>query len=213
MKDIAIYGAGGYGKEVACLIRAINKVQKHWTIIGYIDDGLPTGTSNEYGKVLGGIEVLNNWGEQLDVVIAIGNPAIQKRIVDSLINSNLEFPNILAPDVRYLDLNMTNFGIGNIIGFNCIISCYVEFGNYNVLNSDVLIGHDVKVGDFNVFNPSVRISGNVTIGNANLFGVSSIILQNRKIGNYTTISTNSVVMRNTQDNSTYLGNPAIKMKF
>jgi hypothetical protein len=25
MKDIAIYGAGGFGREVACLIRIINK--------------------------------------------------------------------------------------------------------------------------------------------------------------------------------------------
>jgi len=213
MKNIVIYGAGGYGKEVACLVRAINKVQERWNMVGFIDDGLPIGTSNEYGKVLGGIEVLQNMEEQLDVILAIGNPTIQSDIAEKIVNPNIEFPNIIAPDALFLDLNMVSLGIGNIIGFRCIISCYVKLGNFNLLNSDVFIGHEAKIGNFNMFNPSVRISGQVTIGNINFFGVSSIVLQNRKIGNNTTISTNSVVMRHTQDNCLYIGNPAIKMKF
>ena len=40
MKEIAIYGFGGFGREVACLIRKINERQPRWKFIGYFDDGL-----------------------------------------------------------------------------------------------------------------------------------------------------------------------------
>ncbi|MFK2343222.1 hypothetical protein ACIXN4_22170 [Bacteroides fragilis] len=36
MKNIAIYGAGGYGQEVACLIKAINAIECQWNLIGFL---------------------------------------------------------------------------------------------------------------------------------------------------------------------------------
>ena len=40
MKDIAIFGAGGFGREVACLIRIINESasEPKWNLIGFFDD-------------------------------------------------------------------------------------------------------------------------------------------------------------------------------
>ena len=38
MKKIAIIGAGGFGREVACLINAINEKSKEWDFIGFFDD-------------------------------------------------------------------------------------------------------------------------------------------------------------------------------
>ena len=38
MKKIAIYGAGGFGKEVACLINRINANGGDWQLIGFFDD-------------------------------------------------------------------------------------------------------------------------------------------------------------------------------
>ncbi|MBQ1739289.1 MAG: transferase, partial [Clostridiales bacterium] len=35
---IAIYGAGGFGKEVACLIKRINDNGGDWELIGFFDD-------------------------------------------------------------------------------------------------------------------------------------------------------------------------------
>ena len=79
MKDIAIYGFGGFGHEVACLIHQINEVKPTWTIVGYFDDGVAVGTECKYGKVLGNIDTLNTWDKPLSVVIAIGLDCIQVR--------------------------------------------------------------------------------------------------------------------------------------
>lgn len=35
MKDIAIYGAGGFGREVASLIKRINRIENQWNFVGF----------------------------------------------------------------------------------------------------------------------------------------------------------------------------------
>lgn len=214
MENIAIYGAGGFGRETACLIHAINQVKPTWNIVGFFDDNQSLkGTSNSYGKVLGGIEILNTWSESLAVVMAIGNPKILELLIDKINNPNINFPNIIAPGITFLDKNDFIIGQGNLIGFKCGFSCNVQLGNFNMFNSDVSIGHDSSIGNFNIFNPSVRISGEVHIGNSNFFGVSSVVLQQKNIGYNTIVAANSVIIRNTSDNYTYIGNPATKFNF
>ena len=74
MKRIAIYGAGGLGREVAGGIQRINIGGKEqWQIVGFYDDRLPVGTSvSHYGKVLGGMKELNAVEEPLALAIAVG---------------------------------------------------------------------------------------------------------------------------------------------
>ncbi len=85
-KDFAIYGAGGFGREVACLLREVNAAKKtpeeRWNFIGFFDDNLPAGTqiSND-GGTLGGIDALNPWREPVKVVVAIATPRVLKSIV------------------------------------------------------------------------------------------------------------------------------------
>jgi sugar O-acyltransferase (sialic acid O-acetyltransferase NeuD family) len=213
MKDIVIYGAGGYGREIACLIHAINSVKKEWTLIGFFDDGLPIGHSNEYGTILGGVDVLNNWKNKISVAMAIGTPSILKSVVDKITNPRVDFPNIIAPDVLFLDRKNFSLGHGNILGFRTGISCNVHIGCFNNFNTSVFLGHDTKVGNYNMFNPSVRISGEVTIGDGNFFGVNSIVLQRKKIGNWIVLGANSVIIRKTKDNTTYTGNPAVELNY
>lgn len=213
MKDIAIYGAGGFGREVACLINSINRIEPTWNLIGFFDDGKELGTNNEYGKIIGGIRELNSYSKPLSLVISIGNPKIIMSITNKIENRFVVFPNIIAPNVLFLDSDSLQIGIGNIITFNCSISCNVKIGNFNALNIGVTIGHDTIIDSYNVFNPSVNISGEVCIGNNNFFGVSSIVLQQKKIGQNTTIGVSSVIIKNTKNDSVYHGNPACKLNF
>lgn len=208
MKDIAIYGAGGFGREVACLIRIINEKNPTWNLIGFFDDGIEKGTKNEYGEVLGGITEVNNFSEPLAIVIAIANPKIVSKIVTNITNLNVDFPNLISPDLIYLDKDNVTLGKGNIISFGSIISCNVSIGDFNIFNWSITIGHDVKIQDYNAFMPCVKISGEVNIGNRNFFGVGSTVLQQLTIGEDTIIGANSLILRKTKDGMTYVGNPA-----
>jgi sugar O-acyltransferase (sialic acid O-acetyltransferase NeuD family) len=211
MKDIAIYGAGGYGQEVACLIRQINEIKPEWNLIGFFDDGKQV-EDNRYGKVLGDLKKLNEWGRPLSIVFAIATPSDREYLASKITNTLVEFPNIIAPNVNIFDKEAFTIGRGNLISFGCRLSYDVSIGNFNLLNGAVSIGHNVYMGDFNVLQPSVRILGKCKVGNSNFFGVHSIVLQGVNIGNNTRLGVLSVAIRNTKDDSLYFGNPAKVVK-
>ena len=209
MKDIVVYGAGGFGREIACLIRLINEQEALWNIVGFLDDNQELwGTANEYGTVLGGVEWINSYDKPIACAIAIGNPTAVESIVSKITNPHVDYPNLIAPSVTFLDKGTLKIGRGNIFCTNCFVSCNVSIGDFNLFNGYIPIGHDTEIGNYNVVMPSCNISGGVKIGSVNFFGVQSVVLQYIKIGNNTRIGANSVIMRKTKDGYLYIGNPA-----
>ena len=212
MKDLLIYGFGGFGHEVACLINHINKEKPTWNVLGYIDDGVEAGTVCRYGKVLGDGNTLNSWDKPVAVVIAIGSCKVLEVISKNIINSNVEFPNIIAPNVFYFDKDDVTLGKGNIITFGCRFSCNTHLGNFNVLNGNISLGHDVRLGNYNVMFPETRISGQTTIGNRNFFGARTFVAQCLKIGDDCRFGAGCYVLRKTKNGCLYMGNPAKRIE-
>ena len=215
MKEIAIYGAGGLGREVACLINKINQVEgPTWNIIGFFDDGKEKGAPvSHFGQVLGGCDELNNWPNELNVVLGFGNPKTIKAIREKLSNPKLLFPNIIDPDFSVGDPITFSIGKGNIIKRQCAVTTEVSIGNYNLLNGYNSIGHDVRIGDYNVIMPGARISGEVSLGDYNLIGSDSFIKQQIKIKNGIVLSPLSALLTKPKEYSTYIGNPAKLFKY
>ena len=213
MKDIAIFGAGGFGREIACLINRINnKEPDTWNFIGFFDDDETIkGKCNDYGSVIGGMDVLNQWKPSLSLVIAIGNPKVLEKLVGKIQNPNVEFPNLIDPNVEFMDKERVLMGKGNVICMHGIISTNVKFGDFNLLNVAVGVGHDASCGSYNVVMPNVNISGGVTIGNGNLFGVKSTVMQYLKIGDGITLGANSLLIKSAKEKALYMGIPAKKI--
>lgn len=211
MKDIAIYGASGFGREIACVLKRINKVSPTWNLVGFFDDGKDKGSRNEYGEILGGITELNQWEKELNILIAIASSSIRKKIFEKIRNEKINFPNLLFA-FSYADAGNYSLGMGNII-LDTFISCNVKIGDFNVFNGGNVLGHDVSMGSYNTVMPATRISGEVSIGDTNFLGIGSIVLQKLKIGNEVRVAAGSVLMRNTKDNCLYIGNPAKIFKY
>ncbi len=211
MKDIAVYGFGGFGREVTCLLHHINMVKPTWNMIGFFDDGVDLGTECCYGKVIGNIDTVNDWNKELAVVIAIGNVQSLSDVSSKITNPMISFPNIIAPNVLFFDEKSVTMGKGNVITFGCRFSCDVTIGDFNVLNGNISFGHDSVLGNNNVMFPETRISGQTIIGDRNFFGARSFVAQGLKIGNNTRIAAGSILLRNTKDGYLYMGNPARKI--
>ena len=157
MKDIVIYGAGGFGREIACLLKRINSKTPTWNLMGFIDDGLEIGAENEYGKVLGGVEYLNATASPINVVMSIGKPQTVKVIIEKIKNPLVEFPNIIAPDVIFMDADNLTMGKGNVFCSGCLVSCNAKIGDFNSFNDFVSIGHDTVIGNYNAFMTATRV--------------------------------------------------------
>ena len=212
---IAIYGAGGLGREVAGGIKRINAAGKgNWEFVGFYDDNKTVGTPvSHYGTVMGGMDDLNAVDQPLAIAIAVGDPMTRKLILNRITNKNIYYPNLIAPSFRILDPETFVAGQGNIIQDSCSVTCNVTVGDFNVLNGSNVLGHDVVLGDFNVLMPGVRLSGSVGVGECNLFGVDSVVLQRIKVGNNITLGAGSMLMTKPKDGCTYIGVPAKKFEY
>ena len=212
MKDLLIYGFGGFGHEVACLVNHINSYNPTWKILGYIDDGVEVWTECKYGKVIGNQETLNGWDKPVDVVIAIVNNKCLETISKNITNPNVDFPNIIAPNVFYFDNESVTMGKGNIVTFGCRLSCNVRIGDFNVLNGNISLGHDAQIGNFNVMFPETRISGQTSVGDRNFFGARTFVAQCLKIGNDCRFGAGAYILRKTKNGFLYMGNPAKRIE-
>jgi acetyltransferase-like isoleucine patch superfamily enzyme len=214
MKDIAIYGMGGLGREVACMIAEINAVSPQWNFIGFFDDGAPESMiPSSHGKLLGNIDTLNNWPTDLCVMLCFGSPKIIEIVRNKITNPRISFPNLIHPSFRVTDKATFSIGEGNIITEFCISTCNVAIGSFNLLNGAVAFGHDVTIGNYNVFMPGVRISGEVHVGNRNLFGSMSFVKQQLSVSDDITLSPLSALLTKPKSGSLYMGNPAKIFRF
>lgn len=208
MKDIYIIGASGFGREVAWLIEELDG----WDIAGFVDDNEKVlGTNINGFPVVGNTEYLIEQNKNINVVIAIGSPTIRKKIYDKLSQSNMiNFPNIIAKDVRISNTN--HLGIGNIICTHNVLTTNINIGNFNHINLSCTVGHDVIIDDFSTIYPGVNISGNTRVKSYVEVGTGTKIIQGKTINENVIIGAGSVVVKDLKDSGTYVGIPAKKIK-
>jgi hypothetical protein len=154
-KRIVIVGAGGLGKEIACLINDLADFE----VVGFYDDGLTQGE-----LVLGKYEVLGNMlslqtvQSEVSVVIAFGNPKMKKKCWEALQeNSNIHFPNIIHPTALFMNAERIQLGKGVIIFPLAVLTTDLSIGNNVVVHAGASIHHDVAVGNHSVIMPGARI--------------------------------------------------------
>ena len=215
MKDIAIYGAGGFGKEVACLINRINEKEPTWNLIGFVDDNPEQKGKmvSHFAPCLGGVDVLNAYPCKIAVAMAMGNSNVVQKIIPRITNTKVWYPNLIDDSFYIADPETFKIGKGNIIQGPGTVTYDVTIGDFNVMNGSVVIGHDVTINSYNTLMPAVRISGEVKVGDGNFFGVGSIVLQQLKIGNGVRLGAGSVLMTKPKDGKLYIGVPAKKTEF
>lgn len=145
-----------------------------------------------------------------EVVIAIGSPAIKKRLQEKLKSNGFCFPSFVHPKSVVSDL--ATIGEGVVISPNCTISPSVELRSFSYLNFGVGVGHDTIVGQFCQINPGSQLGGSCCIGDETLVGSGSTILQGVNVGDRVVIASGSVVFSTVSDGVTMMGNPAKRMR-
>jgi sugar O-acyltransferase (sialic acid O-acetyltransferase NeuD family) len=206
MKNVAIYGAGGLGREIALHVK-----QTSQTVIGFFDDGKSVPTIVDGLPLLGGRTELNRYQDPLDVIIAIANPQIRASIVSSLKNSKIDFPTSIHPNAL-IDRKVNRIGTGCLITANCAFTTGISLGDFVIVNLSCTIGHDVVLGNFVSIMPGVNVSGNVKVGEGAFIGSGATILQGLSIGKGATIGAGAVVTKDVAPGITVVGVPARQMK-
>lgn len=210
LKNIAIVGAGGFGKETLVMINQINAINPQWQVTGFYDDGIAAGSTVAGLPVLGKLEALKQVDAALAVVVAVGDPKIKRSVVERIQQSNLYFPTLIHP-VATIGENI-KAGAGCIVTAGCRLTIDITLGDFVLLNLNTTVGHDVQIGSFTSVMPGVHLSGYVQAGEEVLIGTGASILQRVTIGNGSVVGAGAVVNKNVEPHRTVAGVPARSIK-
>jgi sugar O-acyltransferase (sialic acid O-acetyltransferase NeuD family) len=212
MKDIAVFGVGGFGREVLSLIQNINAFEPIYNIIGFFDDGHEKGEMINGYPVLGKTEDLNHWPTKIGIAISIGNPVVKKKLVSKIHNPNVVYPTLIHPNVVLGAPDLIKIGRGCIICAGNIITTNATIGDFVILNLDCTVGHDTVIGDYGAYMPACNISGEVLLGEGVYCGTGVKIINQTSIGEYATIGAGAVITKPIPGHCTAVGVPAKVIK-
>ena len=213
MKDLIIFGASGFGREVAWAVERLNKVNPTWNLLGFMDDADDIQKSEVNGyKVLGKTTDVGNYPDAF-FVVAVGASRIREKIVSNMkaVNPSIKFGTVIDPSVEMSDL--VTIGEGTIICAHTIITVNIEIGSHVIINLDCTVGHDAILKDFVTLYPSVNVSGITQIGHAVELGTGMQIIQGKTVGDYSIVGAGAVVVKDIPAKCTAVGSPAKPIKF
>ena len=213
MKDLIIFGASGFGREVAWAVERLNKVNPTWNLLGFMDDADDIQESEVNGyKVLGKTTDVGNYPDAF-FVVAVGASRIREKIVSNMkaVNPSVKFGTVIDPSVEMSDL--VTIGEGTIICAHTIITVNIEIGSHVIINLDCTVGHDAILKDFVTLYPSVNVSGITQIGHAVELGTGMQIIQGKTVGDYSIVGAGAVVVKDIPAKCTAVGCPAKPTKF
>lgn len=213
LKDIAIFGVGGFGREVLALIKDINKVTPTYNIIGFFDDGYEKGEAFNGLPNMGKAEDLNEWKTPISLAVSIGNPVVKKKVLDKINNPLVDYPTLIHPLAWIGDEDFVEIGKGCIICAGTLITTNIKIEDFVILNLGCTVGHDSVIKKYSAFMPSVNISGEVTIGEGVYVGTGAKIINQLEIGEYTIVGAGAVVSKTLPARCTAVGVPAKPIKF
>ena len=216
MMKIILIGSGGCMRELVWQMQEFNRKKRKWEIVGYIDANRPeNGNSIIVGKeeiyYLGDDSFFESIREPVNVVIAIGNSCVRKRVAEKLIkNPLIQFPTIVMDNARIC--KDARIGQGCIISMDCRISTNVTAGKFVFMNTGSMICHDGIIGDYVTLSPDVKLAGAVVVGDDTQIGIGAKIIQGISIGCNAIIGAGSIVVRDAEGGCTYAGVPAKKIR-
>ena len=187
-----IYGASGHGKVIAEIAEENGVV-----ITGFIDLDVSKNKVLNY-EVIHTIPI-----QKIEVIIAIGNNAVRKKLVNE--NDNFEYDKLIHPRANIS--KRTTIGEGSVVMAGVSINADVIIGSHCIVNTNASVDHDCMIENFVHISPNVALAGNVEVGEGTHIGIGTCVIQGIKIGKWCTIGAGTVVIKDVPHGATVVGNP------
>ncbi len=190
---ITIYGASGHAKVVIDIIKSNDD-----SVIEVIDDNA------SIISIMGHTVNIPEDKNYKEVIVAIGNNLIRRRIVE---NIKASYSKAIIHKTACIGSEVS-IDIGTVIMARSIINAAVVIGKHCIINSGSIIEHDVRLGDYVHISPGAIVTGGVIVGEGSHVGAGAVILPNVKIGKDVIVGAGAIVISDVDDNTVVIGNPA-----
>jgi sugar O-acyltransferase (sialic acid O-acetyltransferase NeuD family) len=205
--DVVVFGAGGFGREVAWLAEACGR-----TVRCFVEDG----ASAERPVMVNDLPVLpldlaRARFPEAELTVAVGAPAGREALAARALATGARLATLIHPRVersRWLTI-----GSGVVICAGCILTTNITLGDGVQMNLDCTVGHDAVLEDYVTLAPGVHVSGRVRIARGAYVGTGATIINGRAdapltIGAGAPIGAGACVTRDIPAGVTAVGVPA-----
>lgn len=172
--QIAVYGGGGFAREVAWLVQSCNQNSHRYEVVCFIDDNDALYGSELNGITIMSLEAAREQFPDAKVVCAVGSPRVREQIAQKAANVGFSFETIIHPNVERSQ--WISIAEGVVICAGNILTTNITLGRHVQINLDCTIGHDVILDDFTTLAPGVHVSGWVHVGKRVYIGTGAVII-------------------------------------
>ncbi|MBC7596930.1 MAG: acetyltransferase [Kineosporiaceae bacterium] len=205
-----IVGCGGFGREVADVVDAINRTQPTWNLLGFIDDSPKSADVERVNRL--GRQIIGDLASEAPgdgpvwYVIGIGDGKVRESIASRLDARGWRAATLVHPGSALgADCKL---GEGAVVCAGASITTNVTVGRHVHINLNCTVGHDSRLADFVTLNPLVAISGNCSVEIRAQLGTHSAVLPGLTIGKDATVGAAACVVRDVASNLVVKGIPA-----
>jgi sugar O-acyltransferase (sialic acid O-acetyltransferase NeuD family) len=210
--QLLIVGAGGFARETLELVRAINRRQPTWRILGVLDDN-----PELHGRAVGGVPVIGDSSavhEHADAKVAVcvaspGDPLRRLRVVERLALPTDRYATLVHPTA--VVAGSAVLGPGTVLHATAVLTADVEVGAHVAAMPAVVLTHDVVVGDGVTFGARAAVAGAVTIGRGAYIGSGALLREGTVVGEAATVGMGAVVTRPVPAREVWAGVPARRL--
>ncbi|MFG1879938.1 acetyltransferase [Sphaerisporangium sp. NPDC049003] len=209
MAPLLIVGAGGFARETAQAVHAVNDVSPTWELLGFLDDD-----PRRHGTVVDGVPVLGGSGEALErddarIVVCTGNSrdyASRARIVARLGLPPERYATLVHPGASVS--RSCAIGPGSVVLAQVVLTASVTVGAHVSVMPHVTLTHDDVVGDYATVAAGARLAGGVHVGRGAYVGSGALVRETLTIGSYALVGMGSVVLQDIPAHEIWAGVPA-----
>jgi sugar O-acyltransferase (sialic acid O-acetyltransferase NeuD family) len=209
---IAVYGGGGFARELAWLIQSCNVEEEAlYEVACFIDDDKAKHGSTLNDIPVMGLEEAHTEFPDAKVVGGVGTPGTREKLMEKAAVAGFGFEPIIHPGVECS--KWVEIGTGTVICAGNILTTNIVVGQHVQINLDCTIGHDVVMGDYATLTPGVHVSGWVHLGKRVYIGTGAVIINGTKnkpivIGDDALVGAGACVTKSVPAGVTVIGIPA-----
>ena len=208
-RELAVVGAGGFGRETVEAVRALNATGARWRLVGYLDD-----EPKRHGTVIDGVPVLGGTEELAEmpdasVVVCTGRSddyVSRARIVEKLSLPPERYATIIHPSAA-VSIS-SRIGPGTVLLAQTVLTAAVTVGSHVAIMPHVILTHDDVIGDFATLASGVCLGGNVHVGQCAYIGAGALVREHCSIGSYALVGMGAVVTKGIPPHEVWAGVPA-----